>query len=258
MYSFSILLGLPSGVGDGHNTVSGSLLQAYGNISFTSKEDGSPVTKLDVQVEKLLRERLTTIAPATGFYGEETAHDRLAKTSWLVDPIDGTDAFIRGLPMCSNLISLLEDGQITLGVIYNFAQDEFYHAIRGQGAYMNGQKITVSNRPFKKSTVIYESSTDYVNEFIYARSLSRTMSAGQVAQRVMYGYDLALIAAGKIDGATCKEPYEHIWDVAPGVLIEEAGGIIRNLQSGTYNPSNLDFIASTCAIYDKLKTAKIV
>lgn len=119
--------------------------------------------------------------------------------------------------------------------------------------------MSPSRRPFARSTLILESSTDYKNELAYTRSLFSTMSADQVAQRVMYGYDLALLAAGKVDGVICKEPYEHIWDVAPGVLlVEEAGGIVRNLQSNTYALGNLDFIASTHEVYDALRTAQVV
>jgi fructose-1,6-bisphosphatase/inositol monophosphatase family enzyme len=85
------------------------------------------------------------------------------------------------------------------------------------------------------------------------------MPADQIAQRVLFGYDLALVAQGKVEGVICKEPYEHIWDVAPGsLLIEEAGGIVRNLNSDTYNPGNLNFIASTHEVYGKLREATLV
>lgn len=235
------------------------LLDAYGNAPFSRKADGSPVTELDVTVEELLKQQLSTVVPSIGFYGEETTHDDLSSTSWLIDPIDGTDAFIRGIPVCSNLISLLENGQITVGVIYNFPNDEFYHAIRGHGAYMNGNPISVSGRPFEQSTVVFESGTDYSNEFPYARALAKVMPADRVAQRVLFGYDLALVAQGKVEGVICKEPYEHIWDVAPGsLLIEEAGGIVRNLNSDTYDPRNLDFIAATHMVYRTLREATLV
>lgn len=236
-----------------------ALLQSYGKIAYSSKDDGSPVTELDVKVEKLLKERLQRVITGIGFYAEETAHDSLAATSWLVDPIDGTDAFIRGLPLCSNLVSLVEDGRVTLGVVYNFAADEFYHAIRGQGAYLNGNKIAVSDRTPESSTVIFESSSDYTQEFAYAGALTRAIPASQVAQRVMHGYDLALIAQGKADGVICKQPYEHAWDVAPGsLLIEEAGGIVRNLNADTYDVGNLDFYAGTRQLYDRLQQAQVV
>ncbi len=231
------------------------LLAAYGNTPFATKADGSPVTELDVAVEELLKERLAAVAPGVGFYGEETTHDELASVSWLIDPIDGTDAFIRGIPLCSTLVALLEHGQITLGVIYNFTTDEFYHALRGHGAYVNGNPISVSQRPFEQSTVVLESR----NDFAYAKTLGAVMPASRVIQRVLFGYDLALVAHGKVEGVICKEPYEHIWDIAPGsLLIEEAGGIVRNLHHDTYDPGNLDVIAATHAIYRKLREAALV
>ena len=234
------------------------LLHAYGSISYSSKSDGSPVTELDIEVEKLLRKRLIAIAPGTGFHAEETAHETLAKTSWLVDPIDGTGAFIRGLPMCSNLVALMEDGQVSLGVVNNFVNGEFFHAIRNQGAYLNGKKIGVSNRPLGESVVTFESSTDYQNDFSYAKRLTKVMPTG-VTQRILWGYDAALVAQGKAEGIICLTPYEHIWDVAPGsLLIEEAGGIVRNLNSNSYNPENMNFIASTKIVYEALHSANIV
>ncbi|HEU0027230.1 MAG TPA: inositol monophosphatase family protein, partial [Ktedonobacterales bacterium] len=113
------------------DTLRPCLLAAFGHAPFSTKADGSPVTELDVAVEEALKEDLATVAPGVGFYGEETTHDELSSISWLIDPIDGTDAFIRGIPLCSSLVALLEHGQITLGVVYNFTTDEFYHAIRG-------------------------------------------------------------------------------------------------------------------------------
>jgi len=115
------------------------LLAAYGKAPFSTKADGSLVTELDVAVEEALKAALATVVPEASFYGEETTHDELASISWLIDPIDGTDAFIRGIPLCSTLVALLEHGQITLGVTDNFTTDEFYHAIRGHGAYVNSQ-----------------------------------------------------------------------------------------------------------------------
>lgn len=235
------------------------LLAAYGKAPFSIKEDGSLVTALDLAVEESLKEELAAVVPGASFYGEETTHDELASVSWLIDPIDGTDAFIRGLPLCSTLVALLEQGQITLGVIYNFTTDEFYHAIRGQGAYMNGTRIHVSTRPLEQSTVVLESRTDPRNDFAYAKSLATRMPASRIAQRVLFGYDWALVAHGKIEGVICNDPYEQIWDIAPGaLLIEEAGGIVCNLQQDTYDPGNLNVIAATREVYRTLRAARLV
>ncbi len=235
------------------------LLAAYGKAPFSTKADGSPVTVLDVAVEEALKEELATVVPGVGFYGEETAHEKLTSTSWLIDPIDGTEAFIRGIPLCSTLVALLEHGQITLGVIYNFTTDEFYHAIRGHGAYVNGNPIRVSQRSFAQSTVVFESRTDSHNDFAYAKRLAAVMPASRVAQRVLFGYDLALVAQGKVEGVICKEPYEQIWDLAPGtLLIEEAGGIVRNLNHDAYDPGNLNVIAATPEVYQTLRATRLV
>jgi myo-inositol-1(or 4)-monophosphatase len=238
------------------------LLAAYGAVPYSTKADGSPVTALDVAVEAALKEALATIVPNAGFYGEETTHDELASVSWLIDPIDGTDAFIRGLPLCSSLVALLEYGQITLGVIDNFTTDEFYHAIRGQGAYLNGIPIRVSPRPFEQSTVVLEARPDARNAVAYASSLATVMPASRITQRVLYGHDWALVAHGKVEGVICHDSYEQLWDIAPGtLLIEEAGGIVRNLRQEThetYNPSNLNVIAATPAVYRALRAARLV
>jgi len=85
------------------------------------------------------------------------------------------------------------------------------------------------------------------------------MSASRVAQRVLFGYDLALVAHGKIEGVICNEPYEQIWDIAPGaLLIEEAGGIVRNLRQDTYDPGNLNIIAATHEVFRTLRAARLV
>lgn len=124
---------------------------------------------------------------------------------------------------------------------------------------MNGSPIHVSTRPIEQSTVVLESRTDSRNDFVFARSLVTLMPASHVAQRVLFGYDLALVAHGKIEGVICKDPYEQIWDLAPGtLLIEEAGGIVRNLRQDTYDPGNLNVIASTSEVYRTLRASCLV
>jgi myo-inositol-1(or 4)-monophosphatase len=136
---------------------------------------------------------------------------------------------------------------------------EFYHAIRGHGAFVNGSPIHVSHRPFEQSTVVFESRTDASNDFAFARRLATVLPASRVAQRVLFGCDWALVAHGKIEGVICHEPYEQIWDIAPGaLLIEEAGGIVRNLRQDTYDPDNLNVIAATREVYRTLRAARLV
>lgn len=77
-------------------------------------------------------------------------------TTWLVDPIDGTAHFIRGIPFCTTMVALIEDNQVVMSVIHDIANNDTYWAIRGQGAYRNGERIYVSDRPLKQGLVSFE------------------------------------------------------------------------------------------------------
>lgn len=111
------------------------------------------VTKWDVLVEKRLRDELAQFDSGIDFSGEETGVHEGQKIFWLVDPIDGTEAFIRGLPFCTNMLALIDNNQVVMSVIYNFTLDEFYVAIKGHGATCNGHAIRVSNRPLSHAYV---------------------------------------------------------------------------------------------------------
>src|SRR5271169_3660216 len=124
-------------------TIARSLFQR--NIEVRIKEDKSPVTEADVRCEIAIREILEARFPSHGFYGEETgSRDANAESLWLVDPIDGTKAFVREYPMFSTQIALMRRGEIVLGVSSAPVYGELAYAERGSGAYLNGKLITVS------------------------------------------------------------------------------------------------------------------
>ncbi|MEL8056598.1 MAG: 3'(2'),5'-bisphosphate nucleotidase CysQ, partial [Pseudomonadota bacterium] len=111
------------------------------------KAKGHPVTEADLAVNNLIRERLMTARPDYGWLSEETALDndtRLAKRVWVVDPIDGTRAFMKGEPYWCIAVGVLERGQCKAGVVYAPLLDEFYEARVGAGAYRNGERLSVS------------------------------------------------------------------------------------------------------------------
>lgn len=116
------------------------LMGSYGQIEHSAKGDESPVTLLDVKIETTLKDKLLARFPAFSFKGEET--DEVIGTNgamWLVDPIDSTSSFIHGLPYCSNMAGLVVNDEIVASVIYHFASDELFTALKGQGAYKNGR-----------------------------------------------------------------------------------------------------------------------
>jgi fructose-1,6-bisphosphatase/inositol monophosphatase family enzyme len=113
----------------------------YGQIEGAVKETEGPedavrdlVTELDSKTEKALKERLAEYDEAIGFMGEEGGIAKQASTMWLVDPIDGTSHFTRGIPFCTTMIALVAEGVVVISVIYDFVRGDMYTAIRGQGA----------------------------------------------------------------------------------------------------------------------------
>src|SRR6202790_738932 len=115
------------------------------NVEVRFKADKSPVTEADIRCENAIREILEARFPAYGFFGEETVSRGLdAENLWLVDPIDGTKAFVREYPMFSTQIALMRRGEIVLGVSSAPVYGELAYAERGCGAYLNGQALKVS------------------------------------------------------------------------------------------------------------------
>src|SRR3990167_4924606 len=112
----------------------------------TYKPDNSPVTRADIEAEMLIRKILTKKFPDHGIIGEELPPvNSKAKYQWVIDPIDGTKSFIRGMPSWGILLALLEDGKPIIGVYNSPATSEIFWTEKSKGAFLNGKKIHVSN-----------------------------------------------------------------------------------------------------------------
>jgi histidinol-phosphatase len=229
------------------------LLPHWGKIEASRQKDSSAhnvVTKLDEDIEKYYASELKKIDPTADFVGEEFGGDREAKRFWIADPIDGTAHYIRGTQFCTTMLALIEDGQVNFAVIYDFINDIVYHAERGNGAYKNGERIHVSERPVSQSYIAYETHLDKpgnMEKFIKLRKKSiffKTVSSG---------YEYILVATGKLEGRVCFDAHGKDYDFAPGsLLVSEAGGIVANLGKTGYDFRNTDFIAANKPLYDYL------
>jgi len=197
------------------------LLSSYGHVDFVLKADNSQVTELDLRIEKTLKQKLGVAYPQFGFRGEETGIEGSTDSFWLVDPIDGTSSFIRGLANCTNMAALIIDRKPVATVIYNFVTDELYTAIDGEGAYKNSQRIHVSERLVKGSLVECFNPDSYAAVRTILRPLwTRTYSSLGAA-----GHTFSCIAEGKYDGAINIGIGASMHDIVPGMLlIKEAGG----------------------------------
>lgn len=212
------------------------------------------VTKLDIEIEELIATRLTKHDPTIGFKGEEFGMRRESERFWLVDPIDGTGFFIRGIPYCSTMIALIEKGEVIASVIYDFINDELYAAEKNKGSTMNGKPIHVSNRALKDSYITVESRLDTQDDVKKFLELSKKCVAFDSA---VAGYEFILVASGRLDGRINFNGYGRDYDFAPGsLLVSEAGGIVKNIGKKTYDYTNLNFLAVNPIIYKELTTAK--
>ena len=193
------------------------------------------VTEYDLAVEAFLKEKLPPLAPGSVFFGEEEEENADPSRGWafIVDPIDGTTNFVRGLRQSAVSAALAHDGTVEYGVVYDPYKDEMFSARRGGGAFLNGSPIHVSTRPlsqgvFGMGTAIYRREylepTMRLTEQLFRRSCDfRRLGAAAL--------DLCNVACGRTDlffeYSLCP------WDQAAGSLIvTEAGGFVCTLEGG--------------------------
>ena len=202
-----------------------------------SKGGGSPVTEADMAVDAFLKTRLSGAVPEAGWLSEETADDpaRLDRDLvWIVDPIDGTRAFLSGNHDWSVSIALLGHGRPVLGIVYAPAHEHLYEARRGQGAHRDGEPIEASSikRLARLSVAGPKGLVDRLEERV--GTLKRPPRIPSLALR------LARVAEGSVDtGLVSSNACD--WDIAAGDLIlEEAGGILTRLDGArpAYNQAD--------------------
>ena len=219
-------------------------LPFYGKAESVAEKNGGTldiVTKLDRDVEQYLREEFRKLDPSIGFVGEEFGGDRTVEKFWLVDPIDGTPHFVRGMPFCTTMVALIDKGEVVFSAVYSFAEDIMYHAEKGKGAFANGKKISVSDRPLTHSVVILETRLEKPANREIRDKLHGKCWLMQIA---CAGYELALVATGRIEGRIAADGFGKDYDYAPGsLLVQEAGGYVYNLGSDSYDYKNGNFIA---------------
>jgi histidinol-phosphatase len=199
------------------------------NIEVRIKADKSPVTEADVRCEIAIREILEARFPSYGFFGEETgSREQGAENLWLVDPIDGTKAFVREYSMFSTQIALMRRGEIVLGVSSAPVYGELSFAERGQGAYLNGKPMAVSHIPTIESAAL---SSGNLKSLAAGSQWARYGALVARVNRIRgYGDFLHyhLLASGKIDAVI--ETDVNILDIAACVaIVNEAGGRFTEL-----------------------------
>ena len=219
------------------------------NLTVKTKADRTPVTEADVECEKAIRKIILDAYPGHGFYGEETGQTSAdAEFLWLVDPIDGTKGFVRQYPFFSTQIALMRSGELILGVSSGTMLDELAWAERGRGAWLNGQRLAVSQIADPDAAAV---STGNL------RSLARSggwSSLGEILGRADrtrgYGdfYHYHLLAAGKIEAVI--ESDVNILDIAAlAVIVTEAGGRFTDLNGAAPDLDTRSVLAANPALH---------
>jgi myo-inositol-1(or 4)-monophosphatase len=231
-----------------------TLLEAQGKIGHSLKDDKSAVTEMDTMVEDRLREALYAFAPDIAFSGEESSADYSQPTYWLVDPIDGTEPFMRDLPFATNMISLIDNNQPVLGIVYNFGLNDYYLAIKGQGATKNGHSIKVSNRTLDRAFMsVGMSNREATEGYALSERFRHELGVSAVVRFAATGAQMVAVACGATEGHVLYKGRAKPWDFAPGALIiQEAGGRVANIGSDTYDVRNTDVVATNAVVFDEV------
>lgn len=229
------------------------LMSGWGKAEAIDQKSDSiidTVTASDIAVENTVSSALKVSFPDIPFVGEEAGGNRDASRFWLMDPIDGTVHFVRGLPFCTSMLALIEDGKVVFGAVYDFLNDRMYFAERGEGAFCDTLPIRVSNRPLKDSYMEWEMRLDSPDSMELFNTLRRKTV---LVKTISAGWEYAMIACGKIDGRVTVNGYGKDYDFAPGsLLVSEAGGMVANVGSHEYDYRNTSFLATNPVIFKEL------
>jgi histidinol-phosphatase len=199
------------------------------DLHVETKPDLTPVSEADRAAEEMVRERLAAARPGDAVLGEELGADGAGARRWIVDPIDGTKNYVRGVPVWATLLALEEDGELRLGVVSAPALGHTWWAARGAGAFMDGDAIHVSGvHELTDAHLCYSDFTywaehgDLQREFLaLAESVWRCRGFGDF-------WSYMLVAEGAADIAA--EPVVALWDLAALLpIVEEAGGRFTDL-----------------------------
>jgi histidinol-phosphatase len=221
------------------------ILQYYhGEFAVELKPDQSPVTIADVQTEQAIKNIILDRFPNHGFFGEETGKVNAdAEFNWLIDPIDGTKSFVRGYPMFSTQIALMQGDELILGVSNAPGFNELAYAEKGKGAFLNNQPMRVSGY-----TDLHQAALSLGNIASLATS-PQWANLGQIITQVQrirgYGDFLHyhLLASGKIDAII--ESDVNILDIAAlSVIVREAGGVFTDLRGEALNLNTKTVLAA--------------
>ncbi|WP_433269408.1 inositol monophosphatase family protein [Actinosynnema sp. CS-041913] len=241
-------------------SIGNDLIKSTRPQKISEKSDRDTYTDVDVRIEHEVRSFLKKKTPEIGFLGEEEGANTdnvNNKYVWILDPIDGTANFVHGIPLCATQIALVHHNKAVVAAVSLPHMDMHYWAAHGTGAFLNGNRINVSET--KKLSKAIVSIGDYATgidaKIKNRRRISLTASLAEQVERVrMFGsaaHDLVWLADGRTDAAIILS--NNPWDTLAGVLIaRESGAKVFDTTNSSHSSSSQNTIASTKGIADEL------
>jgi histidinol-phosphatase len=222
-----------------------------GDVRVTIKADRTPVTQADTEIERMVRERVASVFPGDRVLGEEEGGDAAGPGRvWIVDPIDATANFARGIPIWGTLIALQLDGELVLGMASAPALGERYEARRGGGARCNGESIQVS-----EVAAVTEAQLLFSGIGPWIRPPRREGVLGVLAEAKRtrgFGDFWAHMLVARGAAEATMEPELALWDYAAlAVIVEEAGGRMTTLEGNPVHHGS-SVLTSNGTIHDEL------
>jgi histidinol-phosphatase len=224
------------------------------DLQVSHKPDRTHVTEADHAAEQLLRSGLQRARPGDAILGEEFGTEGGGPRRWILDPIDGTANYVRGVPIWATLIALEEEGELRIGVVSAPALHTRWYAARGEGAFADERRLAVSKvADLGDAQLCYSDIASWTTFRTSAQPMIDLLHRVWRARGVGDFLQHMLVAEGAADAAV--EPVVNLWDLAPLlVIVEEAGGRFTNLE-GERTAGGGSALSSNGVLHDEVLTA---
>jgi len=232
-----------------------TLIRDFGEVEklqVSLKGPGDFVTASDKKVEKILIEELQKARPNYSILSEEGGEiNNDDSFKWIIDPIDGTANFLHGIPHFGISVGLEHDKEIVCGIIFDPIKDEMFTAEKGNGSYLNNQRMRVSSRSKLKDCIIFTGGPPHESKDreLALKEYNNFSSKVLIPIRKLgsASLDMAYVAAGRCDGFWQRNL--NYWDIAAGIiLIREAGGFVTDFKGKNEYILNKSILATNSRI----------
>jgi len=224
----------------------------HGDFNIELKADETPVTIADKEAEKIIIDAIQKQFPDHGFLGEEFGtSDTSSEYTWIIDPIDGTSNFVRGIPLFGTLVTLMKGGEIILGISNMPAIGELLYAEKGGGAFLNNNPVQVSAVGSVSESMVCFGGLNGFGKYNTEQHMLRLALDAKRNRGIGDCYMYHLLASGRCDGVV--EGKVSVWDVALfSIIIEEAGGKVSEMSGEGVGLETKNIIATNGDIHEEV------